>query len=344
MQAKAFMRVVLAALAIVIIIARSAQAQSVADFYKGKTVTMVVGGSPGGGNDALARALAGFIGKHIPGNPEIVVNDMPGAGGIVAMDYLFARAERDGTVFALVENNTPLEPLFGTEQARYDPTKFNWLGTPSTEVSLVLVWHTVPVNSLKDLKTRITTMGANGAHSAQAFDVRLLNETLGTRMKVVNGYKGQNDIFLAMERGEVDGFPNLYYSGLTSTRPNWLPQHLVKAILQYGPEKLKELPDVPFAPDLISKPEDRRLMQAALAPQALGRPLVMPPGVPAERVAAMRKALVGVFADPAFKSAAVKLGLIVNAPRTGEQLQDVIDQAYATPPSLLGRLRKLANP
>jgi tripartite-type tricarboxylate transporter receptor subunit TctC len=263
---------------------------------------------------------------------------------MVAMNYLYAKAERDGTVIGLVENNTPLEPLFGTEEARYDATKFQWLGTPSTEVSLVLLWHTVPVNSLADLKSHVTTMGGNGAHSAQAFDARLINDTLGTKMKPINGYKGQNDIFLAMERGEIDGFPNLYYSGLTSTRPNWLPQHLAKAILQYGPERLKELPDVPFAPDLVTDPNDKLLMQAAFAPQALGRPLVMPPGVPADRVAAFRSALAETFEDPEFKANADKLGLIVNAPRTGEQLQTVISQAYATPPRVLDRLRKLANP
>jgi tripartite-type tricarboxylate transporter receptor subunit TctC len=338
------LRAMLAVLTIVTLSARQAKAQAVAEFYKGKTVTMLVGGSPGGGNDVLARALADFMAKRIPGNPSIVVTDMPGAGGMVAMNYLFAKAEPDGTVIGLVENNTPLEPLFGTEEARYDPTKFGWLGTPSIEVSLVLVWHTVAVNSLDDLKTRVTTMGANGAHSAQAFDARLLNETLGTRMQVINGYKGLNDIFLAMERGELDGFPNLYYSGLTSTRPGWLPQHLAKAILQYGPERLKELPDVPFAPDLVANPDDKLLMQAALAPQALGRPLVMPPGAPVERVAALRQALADTFDDPAFKAAADKLGLIVNAPRSGQQLQGVIDQAYAAPPRVIDRLRKLANP
>ncbi len=344
MRLKTLFAATLAGLPLVFPAAQPAHAQAVSTFYSGKSVIMIVGGSPGGGNDALGRAIASFMTKHIPGEPTIVVNDMPGAGGMVAMNYLFAKAERDGTVIGLVENNTPLEPLFGTEQARYDATKFNWLGTPSIEVSLVLVWHTVPVNSLDDLRTRVTTMGANGAHSAQAFDARLINETLGTKMKIINGYKGLNNIFLAMERGEIDGFPNIYYSGLTSTQPHWLANHLAKAILQYGPERLKELPDVPFASDLITKPEDKLLMQAALAPQALGRPLVVPPGVPAERVAALRKALVDTFDDQAFRAAAKKLGLIVNAPRSGQQLQDVIDKAYASPPSVLGRLRKLANP
>jgi tripartite-type tricarboxylate transporter receptor subunit TctC len=247
-------------------------------------------------------------------------------------------------VIGLVQNGTPLEPLFGTKEARYDATKFNWLGTPSFEVSMVLVWHTVPVNSVDDLRTHETHMGASGANSTPAFYTRLLNATLGTKMKLINGYPGQNDAFLAMERNELDGYPSVFYSALTSTRPNWLRDKLAKPIVQYGPERLKELPDVPFAPDLLTNPDDKLLMNAAFAPQALGRPLVMPPGVPADRVAAMRKALAEVFKDKDFQADAEKIGLIVNAPRTGEELQEVIAKAYATPSRVVDRLRKLNHP
>jgi hypothetical protein len=154
-------------------------------------------------------------------------------------------------------------------------------------------------------------------NSTPAFYGRVLNAVLGTRMKLVNGYPGMSDGLIAMERGEIDGYPSAFYSALTSTRPNWLRDKLAKAIVQYGPERLKELPDVPFASDLIVSDDDKLLMQAALAPLALGRPLLMPPGVPAARVAAMRKALSDTFADAEFKVEAEKIGLIVNAPRTG---------------------------
>ncbi len=344
MGSKVSLRVAFAVMAIATLGAQPTQAQSVADFYKGKTVTMIVGGSEGGGYDTLARAIGRFIGKHVPGNPSIVVKNMPGAGGLLAMNYLYNTADKDGSVIGLVENNTPLAPLLGAKEARYDSTKFNWLGTPSVEVALVLVWHTVPVNSLEDLKTQVTTMGASGTQSAQAFYLRILNAALGTKMKLVSGYRGLNDIFLAMERSEIDGFPSVYYSALTSTRPKWLPDRLVKAILQYGPERLKEMPDVPFVSDLITNPDDKLLMDAANAPQALGRPLVMPPGVPADRLAAMRKALADTLADPAFKADADRIGLIVNAPRTGQQLQEVIEHAYTTPSRVIDRLRKLSNP
>jgi len=321
-----------------------AAAQSVADFYRGKTVTIVVSTSTGGGYDAMARAVARHIGRHIPSNPPVVVRNMPGAGGITAVNWLYNAAEKDGTVAGLVQNGTPLEPLFGTKEARYDATRFNWLGTPSYEVSMVLLWHTVPVNTIKDLQARETNMGASGANSTPAFYTRMLNAVLGTRMKLINGYPGQNDAFLAMERGELDGYPSVFYSALTSTRPNWLRDKLAKAIVQYGPARLKELPDVPFATDLLTNEDDRLLMQASSAPQALGRPLLLPPDVPAERVAAMRKALAETFADKEFQADAEKIGLIVNAPQTGEQLQKVITDAYATPPRVVERLRKLNNP
>jgi tripartite-type tricarboxylate transporter receptor subunit TctC len=321
--------------------AASAAAGPIDSFYKGKTVTLLVGGSAGGGYDTLGRAIARSIGHHIPGDPSIIVQNMPGAGGMVAMDYLFHTAEHDGSVIALVENGPPLAPLFGVKLARYDATKFNWLGTPSVETAVVLIWHTVPVNSLADLKSRPTTMGASGTNSTQAFYTRLVDAVLGTKMKAINGYKGLNDTFLAMERGEIDGSPSVFYSAITSTRPHWLPDHLAKAILQYGPQPVKDLVGVPFVPDLITAPDDKLLLQAAFAPLALGRPLVMPPGVPADRVAAMRQALADTFADPAFLADAKKLKLVVNAPQTGQQLQDVIDHAYATPPRLIDRLRAL---
>jgi tripartite-type tricarboxylate transporter receptor subunit TctC len=332
------------ALAALCIAPAAASAQPVADFYRGKTVTMVVSTSSGGGYDALARAIARHIGRLIPGNPTVVVRNMPGAGGITAVNWLYNTAEKDGSVLGLVQNGTPLEPLFGTKAARYDATKFNWLGTPSYEVSMVLVWNSVPVNTVDDLRKRETTMGASGANSTPAFYTRLLNATLGTKMKLIVGYPGQNDAFLAMERGELDGYPSVFYSALTSTRPTWLKEKKVKAIVQYGPQRLKELPDVPFATDLIKNEDDKLMMQAASAPQALGRPLLLPPGVPADRVAAMRKALADTFTDAQFKADAAKIGLIVNAPQTGAQLQEVIARAYASPARVVERIQKLNNP
>jgi tripartite-type tricarboxylate transporter receptor subunit TctC len=202
----------------------------------------------------------------------------------------------------------------------------------------------VPVNTVKELQTHETTMGSSGANSTPSFYTRMLNATLGTKMRLIYGYPGQNDAFLAMERGELDGYPSVFYSALTSTRPAWLKEKKAKPIVQYGPQRLTELPDVPFATDLLKNEDDRLLMQASSAPQALGRPLLLPPDVPADRVAAMRKALADTFADAQFKADADKIGLIVNAPQTGEQLQKVIADAYRSPPQVVQRLRALNNP
>jgi len=322
----------------------TAHADAVADFYKGKAVTVVVSSSAAGGYDTIARTLARHMARHMPGGPAFIVRNMPGAGGMTATNFLYNNAEKDGTVIGLVQNNTPFEPLFGTKEARYDPVKFNWLGSPSSETAMVLLWHTVPVSSVADLKAREVAVGVSGANSTPAFFTRLLNATLGTRMKPINGYPGQNDVLLAMERRELDGHPSAFFNSVRSTRPGWLREKTAKAIVQYGPEKLAELSDVPFAPDLVTSEEDRLVMQAAFAPLALGRPFLVPPGVPAERVAALRAAFAATMTDPEFLAESEKLGLGLNAPRTGEQIQAVMERTYLSPPRVIDRLRQLNAP
>jgi tripartite-type tricarboxylate transporter receptor subunit TctC len=325
-------------------LAAPAAADPVAAFYSGRTVTLVVSTGSAGGYDTLARAIARHIGAHIAGHPTVIVRNMPGAGGITATNYLYAAADRDGSVIGLVQNNPPFEPLFGTAEARFDPQKFNWLGTPSVETAMVLVGKAVPVFSLDDLRARETVMGATGANSTPAFFARLLNTTLGTRMKVIPGYPGQNDALVAMERGEIDGYPSVFYSALSSTRPTWLKDGTARAIVQYGPDKLPQLAGVPFVPDLVSAAGDKALLEAAFAPLAIGRPLLAPPGVDPARVAALRKALADTFADPAFLAEGDTIGLSLNDPRSGEDLARVIARAYATPPDIVARLRKLNAP
>jgi tripartite-type tricarboxylate transporter receptor subunit TctC len=321
-----------------------AKADVVAEFYKGRAVTVVVSSNAAGGYDAFARAVARYMGKHIPGNPAVIVRNMPGAGGMTATNFLYNNADRDGSVIGLVQNNTPFEPLFGTKEARYDPVRFNWLGSPSAETAMVLLWHTVPVNSVAELKAREVAVGVSGANSTPAFFTRLLNATLGTKMKPINGYPGQNDVLLAMERRELDGHPSAFFSSVRSTRPGWLRDKTAKVIVQYGAEKLAELSDVPFAPDLVANEEDRLVMLAAFAPLALGRPFLMPPGVAAERVAALRAAFAATMADADFLADSERAGLGLNAPRSGEQIQEVVQRAYRSPPRVIDRLRQLNAP
>jgi tripartite-type tricarboxylate transporter receptor subunit TctC len=324
--------------------AAPAQADAIADFYRGRTVTVVVSSSAAGGYDTIARAVARHIGKHVPGAPAVIVRNMPGAGGMAATNFLYNNADKDGSVIGLVQNNTPFEPLFGTKEARYDPVKFHWLGTPSFETAMVLLWHAVPVSSVDELRTREVAVGVSGANSTPAFFARLLNATLGTRLKAINGYPGQNEVLLAMERRELDGHPSAFFNSVRATRPTWLREKTAKAIVQYGPEKIAELPDVPFAPDLVANDDDRQVMQAAFAPLALGRPFLAPPGVPAERVAALRRAFAATMADAEFLAEAERTGLGLNAPRRGEQIQAVMERTYRSPPRVLDRLRQLNTP
>src|ERR1700754_504049 len=313
----------------------SANADTIADFYKGRTVTVVVSSSAAGGYDTLARAVARYMGRHIPGNPTLIVRNMSGAGGMTAANFLYNSADKDGSVIGLVQNNTPFEPLFGTKEARYDPVRFNWLGSPSAETAMVLLWRAVPVNSVAELRAREVAVGVSGANSTPAFFTRLLNATLGTKMKPINGYPGQNDVLLAMERREIDGHPSAFFSSILSTRPNWLRDKTANPVVQYGCEKLAELPDSPFAPDLVGNDGDRLVMQAAFAPLALGRPLLMPPGVAAERVAALRAAFAATMADPDFLAEGERVRLGLNAPRSGEQIQEVVERAYRSPPRVI---------
>ncbi len=321
-----------------------AKADAVADFYKGKTVTMIVSSSPGGGYDLLSRTLVRHLPKHIPGNPTVVVRNMPGAGGIVTAKHLYSSAPRDGSVIGGVQNNVPYEPLFGTKQADYDPNRLNWLGTPSVETGLLFVWHTSKFKTIDDVRKMEFTAGASGHNSAPAFYSRVLNELLGTKIKVIAGYPGQNEAYIAIERGELDSYGVTFWSSLTSTKQQWLRDKKINILVQYGPVKEDDLPEVPWAPDLVKSPDDKALFEAAYGPLAAGRPFLMPPEIPADRLAAMRKAFLDTFNDEAFKGDAKAANLIVDRPRSGETLQAEIARAYKVSPAIIERLRKIANP
>ncbi|HEY7300828.1 MAG TPA: tripartite tricarboxylate transporter substrate-binding protein [Xanthobacteraceae bacterium] len=318
-------------------------ADSVENFYRGQTISMVVSSSPGGGYDTLSRAVARFLGEHIPGKPAVVVRNMPGAGGIVATRYIADVAPRDGLTIAGVQNNTPFEPLFGTKEADYDPTKLTWLGTPSVETGLLIVWHTSPIKSLDDARKMQMTAGASGANSAPSFYARLLNELLGLKIKIISGFPGQNEAYLAMERGEIDSYGVTFWSSLTSTKPDWIKDKKIRILVQYGPEKESALPDVPYGPDLVRNAEDRSLFEAAYAPLAAGRPFVAPPGLPDDRAAALRDGLFATFNDPAFLAEARRLRLVINKPTSGESMQSQIAHVYQMPQKVVERLRRIAQ-
>ncbi len=324
----------------------AASADPVADFYKGRTVAIIVTSQPGGGYDVLSRLIARALPKHLPGNPSVVVQNMAGAGGIVGTNHLYNNAPKDGTMLGAPNNNVPFEPLLGTKQANFDPTKFLWLGSPTVETAMLTVWHGVPVSSWQDAKTQELKVGASGVNSTPSYYARLLTETLGLKLKIIVGYQGQPAALVAMERGELDGYASAFYSAMMATRADWMRSpRKVKLLVQMGPAKEAGIADVPFLPDLVAGDDDRRFVEAACAPLAVGRPYMFPPGVPAERVAAMRKALADTFGDKAFIADAGRSGLDVSKPRSGEEVAALIERIYReTPPALVQRLRRLNNP
>jgi tripartite-type tricarboxylate transporter receptor subunit TctC len=321
----------------------TALADLVSDFYNGKTISLVVSSSAGGGFDVVARLIARFMPRHLAGSPTFVVRNMPGAGGILATKYLFSVAPRDGTVLGALVNTTPFEPLFGTKEATFDSNQFRWLGSPGSEVAALTVWGGAPAKTLEDARRHETTVGAAGINSVPSFYARTINAALGTKLKIVTGYPGQSEIFLAMERGEVEGHPSVFYKSLKTTRPNWIGEKKVNFLVQYGAAPEPELGDTPFLPSLAN-PEDQSLVKAAMAPLAVGRPYLAPPGTPAELVAALRKALADTFADPEFRTEADRMQLGLSTPLSGEALQQQIADVYGIPPEVAARLRLLAQP
>lgn len=321
----------------------TAAAQSVEEFYSNNDVRFIISSGAGGGYDTLGRLLARHLPKHIPGSPDIIVQNMPGAGGIVATSYLYNRADKDGSVIGGIQNNAPFESLFGTD-VDFDPRNFNWLGTPSVETGLVLVWHDTPVDSIMDVRDTPITVGSSGVNSTPSFYTRVLNELLGTQIEDIPGYDGQNDAFLAMERGELDGYPSTFYGSLMTIRPDWVADGTIKLLLQYGPQPEPEIPDVPFLPDLVTNEDDLALLELAFAPLALGRPYLMPPGVPTDRRDAMRQAFEDTFADPEFLREAADIGLSTGAPRTGLEINEFMDQVFNTSPEIIERMVRIYDP
>ena len=305
-------------------------------------MSLVVSSATGGGYDALSRIVAKHMVKHMPGSPNIVVRNMPGAGGVIATNHLYNVASRDGLTFGQLQNTLPFEPLLGNKEAMYDSSKFNWLGSPSIETGLLVVRAKAPVSSIADIQKQEISVGTPGLNSTPSFNTRLLAEALDMKLRIVLGYPGQNEVFLAMERGEVDAFPT-FYSSIMSTRPTWISDKTVKSIVQFGPVPEAALKDVPFAADVVTDPEKLRLLKAAAAPLALGRPFTAPPDVPKDRVAAMRKALTATFADPECIEDMRKLNLPLNQQRTGEQLQEIIAEVWRMPQETKDRLRKLSG-
>jgi tripartite-type tricarboxylate transporter receptor subunit TctC len=335
----------LAALLVVVVTA-SCKAQSppsVEAFYRDKKVRMLVGYGVGTGNDLYMRLLARHIGKHIPGKPTIVPENMPGAGSMVMMNYLYSAAAHDGTVIGVPSRNLAVEPLLGNDQARYDAKKFTWLGSMSRDVSTCITWHRSGIKTVEDAQRRDVPVGATGAPADSNIFPKLLNGVLGTRFKTVLGYPDSAAVGIAMERGEVEGYCSFTWSAIKSARPQWLAQRQINVVLQLSLSKHPELPDVPLVMDLARDDAERQMFALAFGTQKMGRPAAAPPGLPAERALALRAAFFETMVDREFREDAQRSALDIDGPIPGAEVDGILKQIYATPKEVIAKFEAIRN-
>ena len=314
-----------------------AQAQDVASFYKGKTLSVVIASAPGGGFDTYGRLVARHLGAHIPGNPTVIAQNMPGAAGATAAYYVTSVAPKDGTVLGAIHPGNIIEPVLGDKRkVRYDPGAFQYIGNANTDVYICVVRTDAPVTTFEEARKTQLVMGSGGeAASTRDFPL-LLNAVLGTKFKVVLGYSGNREVQLAIEKGEIHGQCGAAWSSVIATHPDWFRSGLVKVLVQeasIGNPELNKL-GVPKAVDFARTPQERQVLDLVYSQEQFGRPYIMASEVPAERVAAMRKAFMDTFRDPAFLAEAKKMNLDVD-PMSGEDLQALVRKVYETPPEIV---------
>jgi tripartite-type tricarboxylate transporter receptor subunit TctC len=319
----------------------TAQAQSPADFYKGKNVDLLIGYSVGGGYDVYARLIARHMGKHIPGNPIVVPKNMEGAGSLRLANWLYNVAPKDGLVFGTIGRGTGFDPLLGHKAAQFDGNKFNWIGSANDEVSVCVSWNKPgSVTKFEELYSKPLTVGGTGAAADTDQFPRILNNVLGTKMKIVTGYPGGNDVNLALERGEVDGRCGWSWSSVKSTRASWIADKKVTILMQLSLAKHPDMPDVPLIVDLAKNEEQRQILRLIFARQALGRPYLAPPGIPTDRVDALRQAFMTTMKDKEFLAEADKAQLEIT-PVDGAALQKLVTEVYQTPPAIAQKAAEL---
>jgi len=308
-------------------------ADPVEDFYRGKRVTIYVGSSSGGGTDLYGRLLARYLGKHIPGQPSVTVVNMPGANGLVLANQLHRTMPKDGTAIGTFDRSAALHAIWGNPAAQFQATELNWIGSTNVDTSLCVTWHTSGIDTLDKFMTREVVLG-----SSTIYHANLLNSLFGAKLKQVRGYPGGNDVLLALERGEVQGRCNWSWSSIIGTRADWVKDKKLNVLLQFADEKHPDLPDVALVTELAKTEQQRQMLDLILSTQTMARPFAMPPGVPAERVSALRKAFMETAKDPDFLAAAATQQLEVS-PVNGEKIQDTLTRISKTPKDVIRALR-----
>ena len=318
-----------------------ARAAAPSEFYKGRTIFVIVGFTPGGGYDLYARLLAQHLGKHIPGNPAVVPQNMPGAGSLKAVNYLYSVAPKDGTVIGTFGREQIVAPLFG--QANFDPAKLTWLGSVTKEVSVCISWYKSPIKSWKDVMTRQFTVGGSAAGADPDNFTKLYKNVFGAKIRLASGFPGTSDITLAMQRGEVEGMCGLSWNTIRSHYASWLRDKKINVLIQAGTKRRADLSDVPLAVEFARTPEQRQILDFVLATQITARPFTAPPGIPAERKAILRAAFDETMKDRAFLAGAEKLQLEVD-PVDGADVDRLIASLNATPKDVIAKAgRALTN-
>ena len=336
-------RSLICALAVLALCAAPAAAQSVEDFYRGKSIRFLVGYGAGTGYDVYMRVVQRHIGAHIPGKPNIIPENMPGAGGLVMTNYLYNVAPRDGTAIGMPSRDLVTEPLYGNKEARYDAQKFGWIGSVSADVATCLGWRASGFNTLDDVLKREIRIGANGPQTGSGIMPRVLNALAGTKFKIYNGYPDTAAVGLAMEQGEVDGYCGFTLGSVRSARPQWLENKLVSIVAQMGTDKHPDLPDVPNPLDLLKDDASRQAYLLTFGAGKMGRPIAAPPGVPAERLKALRDAFDAVLKDPEFLDDIRKSKIDFDGPISGVEIEKLIAGFYATPKDVVDRVATIKN-
>jgi len=314
-------------------------AQSADPFYKGKTLSVYIGFSAGGTYDLFGRMLARHIGKHIPGAPTVVAQSMPGAGSFTLANWMYRIAPKDGTAIGIVSQTMAIEEMLKTTGVAYKAAEFNWIGRATSNVEVSLVNSNVKGNSIENAKVHETTLASTGAGSPGEGYPKLLNGIIGTKFKLIGPYPGSTDGLLAMERGETDGaFTS--WNTLKTTKRDWLDQKKVTMLVQYALERIPDMKDVPTMVELGKTPEDKELFAFYVSGGEVGRAFLAPPGVPAERVALLRKAFDDTMKDPELLGEIEKARLDF-VPGTGEQLQKIIAQTAAVRPEVIQRMQSI---
>jgi tripartite-type tricarboxylate transporter receptor subunit TctC len=314
-------------------------AASVADFYKGKQLILYIGSEAGAGYDIYGRSVARYIGKHLPGNPSVVPQNMPGAGSITLANFMYNQAPRDGSAIAGIQNATALEPTLGDKNARFKASDFYWLGSVNEQTNVCISWAATGVKTLDDVQKKEFLVGVVSSTSTETV-ANLLNDLAGTKLKLIKGYPSTGAVLLAMERGEVGGLCGIGLDSVQSSMRDDLAAGKINIFVQVGPQKNPDIPNVSFVYDYLKDPANKTLLDFLVGRMLMGRPFLAPPGVPADRAEALRKAFWDTVHDPDFLADAKKIDMPV-LPDSGEKVQEIVQHLESATPDIISRGAKI---